>query len=120
MINAQVYSQKRIHVYINDRSLHLINGSETLRTFPIAVGKPQTPTPTGAYQIINKIVNPGGVLGTRWLGLDIPNGPYGIHGTFRPDSIGRSVSNGCIRLYNHNVEELFGLVRVGTTVIIMA
>ncbi len=118
MENTRVYSQKKIQIFISDRRLHLVNGSKIIKTFPIAVGKPQTPTPTGTYQIINKIVNPGGILGTRWMGLDIPNGPYGIHGTFRPDSIGRAVSNGCIRMYNNNVEELFRLVRVGTTVTI--
>lgn len=118
MTNSPVYSQKVIRIYINDRKLYLEDGQRTGRVYPIAVGKPSTPTPLGACHIITKIVNPGGVLGTRWLGLDIPNGPYGIHGTFQPDSIGKAVSNGCIRLYNNNVEELFSLVRIGTTVII--
>lgn len=118
MASAPVYSQKKIRIYLIDRQLHLVYGSRVLKIFPIAVGKPQTPTPTGTYHIINKIVNPGGVLGTRWMGLNIPNGPYGIHGTFQPDSIGRAASNGCIRMYNSNVEELFKLVRVGTTVVI--
>lgn len=118
MDNIPVYSQKRIQIYVSDRSLHLIDGSGIVKTFPIAVGKPQTPTPTGTYHVINKIVNPGGVLGTRWMGLDIPNGPYGIHGTFQPDSIGRAISKGCIRMYNNNIEELFRLIRIGTTVVI--
>lgn len=118
MESGPVYSQKKIQIYVNDRRLYLIIGSETAKIFQIAVGKPQTPTPSGTYHIINKIVNPGGVLGTRWMGLDIPNGPYGIHGTFKPDSIGKAISNGCIRLHNHDVEQLFTQIRVGTTVVI--
>lgn len=118
MTDSPEYSQKNIRIYVNERKLHLEDGQRTTRIYPIAVGKPATPTPLGVYNILTKIVNPGGVLGTRWLGLNIPNGPYGIHGTFKPDSIGKAISNGCIRLYNHDVEELFSLVRIGTTVII--
>lgn len=113
-----VYSQKKIQVYVYDRRLYFLTGQRTAKIYPIAVGKPETPTPTGIYHIITKVVNPGGVLGTRWMGLDIPNGPYGIHGTFQPDSIGKAISNGCIRMYNEDIEELFSQVRVGTTVAI--
>lgn len=113
-----IFSQIQIQIFTNERRLHFVKGQRETKAFPIAVGKPATPTPTGTYHIINKVVNPGGGLGTRWLGLDIPNGPYGIHGTFRPDSIGKAVSNGCIRMYNHDVENLFNQVHIGTTVII--
>jgi lipoprotein-anchoring transpeptidase ErfK/SrfK len=41
---------------------------------------------------------------------------YGIHGTNRPNSIGRNVSHGCIRMRNHEVEELFKMVAVGDQV----
>jgi len=119
MSDDKTYSQKRINIYIQDRKLYFANGQRAISIYPIAVGKPGTPTPIGTYHIINKIVNPGGMLGTRWMGLDIPNGPYGIHGTFQPDSIGKFISNGCIRMYNHDVEELFSQVRIGTTVVIM-
>lgn len=113
-----VYSQKKIQIYTYDRKLYFLAGQRAAKTYPIAVGKPETPTPTGTYHIVNKIVNPGGILGTRWMGLDIPDGPYGIHGTFNPDSIGKAISNGCIRMYNADVEELFGQVQVGITVVI--
>jgi lipoprotein-anchoring transpeptidase ErfK/SrfK len=108
----------KIQIYVNNRRLQFLSSKQNNKIYPIAVGKPGTPTPPGTYQIINKIVNPGGFLGTRWIGLDIPNGPYGIHGTFQPESIGNAVSNGCIRMFNHDAEELFRQVRVGTTVII--
>lgn len=113
-----VYSQKRIYIYTFDRKLFLATSQRTEKIYPVAVGKPQTPTPHGTYQVVNKIINPGGILGSRWLGLSIPNGPYGIHGTSRPESIGKAISNGCIRMFNQDVEELFNSVSIGTTVII--
>lgn len=117
MTDVVAYSQKQIRIYVSDRKLHFVSGQDE-KSYPIAVGKPATPTPPGTYKVINKVVNPGGFLGSRWLGLDIPDGPYGIHGTSYPESIGQAISNGCIRMYNHNVEELFTLVSVGTTVVI--
>ncbi|MBE3585912.1 L,D-transpeptidase family protein [Desulfofundulus thermocisternus] len=102
------------------RRLHHFQGDTLVRTYPVAVGKPETPTPAGDYHVVNKIINPGGVLGTRWMGLDIPGGNYGIHGTNNPGSIGKAVSNGCIRMYNHHIEELFPRVQIGTPVRIVA
>ena len=54
------------------------------------------------------------------MGLSIPHGNYGIHGTNNPSSIGGYVSNGCIRMYNHDVEELFPRVSIGTPVEIIS
>jgi len=99
-----------------NRRLSLMLGDQLVKTYPIAVGKSSTPTPAGEYKVINKVLNPGGVLGTRWMGLNIPGGNYGIHGTNNPPSIGTRASLGCIRMYNQNVEELFPVVPVGTTV----
>ena len=118
MDEDSVYSPKRIMIYTYNRKLHLTTAQRTQKSYPIAVGKPATPTPKGIYQITTKIINPGGMLGSRWMGLDIPDGPYGIHGTSRPESIGKAISNGCIRMYNQDVEELFSLVSIGTTVMI--
>lgn len=53
--------------------------------------------------------SPDNPLGTRWIGFDIPG--YGIHGTTQPETIGYQLSDGCIRMYNEDVEELFMLVR---------
>jgi len=109
---------KRILIHLNTRTLSFYSGQNLLSIYPVAIGKPSTPTPTGSYQVVNKVINPGGVLGTRWMGLSIPTekGSYGIHGTNNPASIGKAISNGCIRMYNHHVEELFSQVRIGTTV----
>ncbi len=100
----------------SSRTLTLFNGNNPLRQYPIAIGKPATPTPAGNYAIASKITNPGGVLGTRWMGLNYD--AYGIHGTNRPWLIGQMVSNGCIRMHNHHAEELFLLVYLGCPVYI--
>jgi LysM repeat protein len=110
------------HLLINlsTRQLSYIEGNKTIRSYPVGVGKSSTPTPTGSFSVIVKILNPGGVLGTRWMGLSAPGGNYGIHGTNNPPSIGGYVSNGCIRMYNHDVEELFPRVSIGTPVEIIS
>ncbi|SMB86740.1 LysM domain-containing protein [Desulfonispora thiosulfatigenes DSM 11270] len=108
---------RNIHLEINlqSRLLFFFQGETLINTYKIATGKKSTPTPIGNFKIINKkIINHPSVFGTRWLGLDIPG--YGIHGTNNPNSIGRSVSNGCIRMYNQNVEELFSAIHIGTMV----
>ncbi|MDI3548677.1 MAG: hypothetical protein PWR10_2329 [Halanaerobiales bacterium] len=106
------------HIYIelSSRRLILKTNKEIFNTYPVAIGKPSTPTPTGDFQILNKIKNPGGVLGTRWMQFTWRN--HGIHGTNKPWLIGQAVSNGCVRMYNHDVEEVFDRVSVGTPVTI--
>ncbi|MEC0205090.1 L,D-transpeptidase [Paenibacillus lautus] len=108
--------QYRIIVDISDFQLHLLDGDIVVRTFPVAIGKMATQTPPGNYTIVNKQPNPGGPFGAYWLGLSKPH--YGIHGTNDPSSIGRSVSHGCIRMYNEDVMELASLVPIHTRVTI--
>lgn len=57
---------------------------------------------------------PNNPVGTAWIGLDRPG--YGIHGTPRPEEVGRTESHGCFRLANWNAEALADLVTVGTPV----
>ncbi|GFP74550.1 L,D-transpeptidase [Clostridium fungisolvens] len=97
-------------------TLTLFKSGNFFKSYTVAVGKSSTPTPKGTFKIINKAINPGGPFGVRWLGLDAPNGDYGIHGTNNPASIGKNVSNGCIRMYNKDVLELSSLVPLGTVV----
>ena len=98
------------------RTLTLNRDGKAYKTYTVAIGKPATPTPKGNFKIINKAINPGGPFGVRWLGLSAPNGDYGIHGTNNPASIGKAVSNGCVRMQNKDVLELANLVPVGTSV----
>ncbi|MCK4257353.1 MAG: L,D-transpeptidase [Halanaerobiales bacterium] len=104
---------RSIVVFIFKRRLFLYDSGKVIKNYPVAVGKPSTPTPIGMYSIRHKLKNPGGLFGTRWMSFK-PH--YGIHGTNRPDQVGQAVSHGCIRMYNHDVEELYELVDVGTPV----
>lgn len=119
MKEVKIFSNTGIQIDLTVKRLYYNSLQAEKKNYPVAVGKPSTPTPTGVYKIITKIVKPGGILGTRWMGLDIPDGPYGIHGTNNPASIGKEISNGCIRMYNQDVEELFNMVKIGTVVTIV-
>ncbi|MBQ8003092.1 MAG: LysM peptidoglycan-binding domain-containing protein [Clostridia bacterium] len=104
-------------INISAKTLSVYREGNIIKEYPIATGKPATPTPQGVFTIINKQLNPGGPYGTRWLGLSIRG--YGIHGTNAPESIGTAASNGCIRMFNSDIEELFDITNTGTVVRIL-
>lgn len=99
--------------------LTLLVGGEPLKTYPVALGKFETPTPLGSYRVVRKAMNWGSGFGSRWLELDVPWGLYGIHGTNKPWSIGSYASHGCIRMHNSDIEELYPLVPLNTRVYIV-
>jgi len=105
-----------ISVNTGARTLTVLKNGSVFKTYPVAIGKPSTPTPKGTFKIKNKAVNPGGPFGARWMGITAPGGSYGIHGTNNPSSIGKAVSDGCIRMYNKDILEIFPLIPVGATV----
>lgn len=105
-----------ITVNTSTKKLTLYKNGKVFKTYPVAIGKPSSPTPKGTFKIVERAVNPGGPFGVRWLGLSAPGGDYGIHGTNNPSSIGKAVSNGCVRMYNKDVLEISNLVPIGTTV----
>ncbi len=105
-----------IEIDLENKILTLKQFTEIIETYPVAVGKPSTPTPVGNWKIIQKTLNPGGPFGTRWMRISIRWGGYGIHGTDAPESIGTDASNGCIRMFNEDVEELYDIVPLGTPV----
>lgn len=98
--------------------LTLYRDGQVEARWPVAVGRPLSMTPVGEWRIVDKGYA-GGVFGSRWMGLDIPFGSYGIHGTDRPWSIGTQASAGCIRMFNADVEALFDRVSEGTPVTIV-
>lgn len=106
----------RIIIDLSDRKLYLLDRDRVVRSYPVGVGKMVTQTPSGEFTIVNKAPNPGGPFGAVWMGLSKPH--YGIHGTNDPSSIGKMVSHGCIRMYNHDVLELSRMVPIGTRVTI--
>jgi lipoprotein-anchoring transpeptidase ErfK/SrfK len=124
---GELRPQRRIVVSIPDRKLALVEDGRVLKTYDTAVGAMNSPTPSGEFTITmrlphptwwgpKKVVPPGrsNPLGTRWIGISKKG--YGIHGTNSPDSIGRAASQGCIRLRNEDVEELFEMISVGDVV----
>ncbi len=106
-----------LNVSLGAKTLSAMRNGKFFKVYPIAVGKPATPTPTGTFKIINKQVNPGEVYGTRWMGLSKKG--FGIHGTNDPGSIGKAASHGCIRMNNKDIEELFAYTNVYSTVNIL-
>jgi len=105
-----------IVIKVSQRILELHSDGQLYKKYRIAVGKSQTPTPIGEWNIVWKDYDWGTGFGTRWMGLNIPWGIYGIHGTNKPWSIGQFASHGCIRMRNKDVEELFEWIPVGTYV----
>lgn len=106
-----------IIVNVGAKRLTVYKSGNIFREYIVATGKPETPTPTGIFEVLNKEIDPGGPYGTRWLGLSAKG--YGIHGTNNPASIGTAASNGCIRMYNEDIEALFDITVVGTPVRIL-
>ncbi|MBI3332541.1 MAG: L,D-transpeptidase family protein [Candidatus Omnitrophica bacterium] len=114
----------------SQNTLTLKNGEEVLKVYRCSTGKGGI-TPPGRFKITSRIMDPPwytpngviphgdprNVLGSRWLGFDLPG--YGIHGTTEPESIGKSVTKGCVRLVNADAEELFALLPEGTSVTIV-
>jgi lipoprotein-anchoring transpeptidase ErfK/SrfK len=77
------------------------------------------PESAEARELNRKLVLPPGPnnpVGVAWIGLDKPG--YGIHGTPRPEEVGRTESHGCFRLANWNAEFLVKLVWVGMPVFV--
>jgi lipoprotein-anchoring transpeptidase ErfK/SrfK len=110
--------------------LLLKNNEEIIKTYSVATGENNC-TPVGTFKIVNKLSNPTwfkagavvppqsaeNVLGTRWMGFDLAG--YGIHGTTEPKELGKQVTQGCVRLSNADVEELYSIIPVGTEVTII-
>lgn len=118
------------HAVVHKRSfvLDVFLNQVLVKHFKVGLGADGS-TPTGEWRVGTKLVNPtyypprGGQviaaddpknpLGERWIGLIGVSGEalgqdrYGIHGTIEPDSIGRSVSLGCVRMYNEDVAQLY-------------
>ena len=100
-------------------TLTLLVDGKPWRVYPVAAGRWETVTPVGEWRISEKGYDMGGPFGSRWMGLDVPWGGYGIHGTNMPWTIGGHYSVGCIRMFNEDVVEIFDLVPTGTLVTVV-
>lgn len=110
-----------ILIEVDRKILYLIDmdTNEIIKKYVVATGKPDSPTPLGTFKIVEKAAWGGG-FGSRWMGLNVPWGKYGIHGTNKPGSIGYNASAGCIRMRNQDVEELYSMVKHETIVTLVS
>jgi len=101
------------------RKLTVLSDGEPFKQYPVAVGRYQTPSPVGNFKVLRRSLHDGADFGTRWMGLNVAWGSYGIHGTNRPGSIGSYASHGCVRMNNRDVEEIYPWVKPGTRVVLL-
>jgi lipoprotein-anchoring transpeptidase ErfK/SrfK len=136
---AAITGTREILLELGKRQISLLENGKPIRSWPVAIGDPGTPTPTGRFTVENKVVNPQyqstksgkinptlgaqGPLGDRWIGFKKSGlNQYGIHGT--PSAWAwtvtsrAAVSNGCVRMLTPHVRELFEKVEVGTPVVV--
>ena len=111
-------------------TLILLHKGRFFKYYMVGIGK-ENRTPEGKFKIYGKVEDPiwyqkGGVriqpgdprnvLGSHWMelkpieGTQIIGDGYGIHGTTEPDSIGTPASQGCIRMKNEQIEELYNII----------
>ena len=114
----------------SQNTLTLKEVDNVIRIYNVSTGKDNC-TPVGYFTIDNKLKNPvhykkgkivpaespDNVLGSRWMGLSVPT--YGIHGTIDEATLGQQITEGCVRMRNEEVEELYIIVPVGTKVTIV-
>jgi len=139
VVPLQGFAPGTIVVKTSERKLYFVLDGRNALRFPVGVGKAGQEW-TGKARISGKYVRPawappddirrenphlpkvipGGApnnpMGQFALTLD--DGTYAIHGTNRPQTVGRFVSHGCIRMYNADIRALFSMVGVGTPVIV--
>ncbi|MBM4152579.1 MAG: LysM peptidoglycan-binding domain-containing protein [Kiritimatiellaceae bacterium] len=120
----------------SSRTVDLTMGGKLMKRYVVGLGV-HGKTPVGNFVTVVHQTNPdwtqpgGGIipfgdprniLGTRWMSIQDATRPdikgFGIHGTPLRDSIGAETSNGCVRMLNEEVEELYLLIPRGTEVII--
>jgi lipoprotein-anchoring transpeptidase ErfK/SrfK len=116
----------QLHADLSARRLVIVQNGQVIREFPVAIGLPSHPTPTGQFTIRRMIWNPGWVppknrawaKGKQAREPGDPRSPmqavkiffrephYYIHGTNDPKSIGGAASRGCLRMTPEDAAEL--------------
>jgi lipoprotein-anchoring transpeptidase ErfK/SrfK len=121
----------RIVVDLSDKRVTLYKNGKRVLSSMAAIGAPVTPTPTGHFYVNQRLIpaDKGGPFGPGAVGVSAfsdvltgwtQGGPIAIHGTNAPWSIGKAVSNGCIRIPNAVLTKLFDQALNGTPVLIRA
>jgi lipoprotein-anchoring transpeptidase ErfK/SrfK len=112
------------------RLLTLRRGRRVLRRVTVAVGRPDTPTPTGRFAVTDRLRSqrPDSPYGCCAIALSghqtklLPGWPGGdrlaVHGTPQPETIGKAVSLGCMRASRRDMRVLMRRVPLGAPVFI--
>jgi L,D-transpeptidase ErfK/SrfK len=124
--------ETRLVIRLRERRVYVYRDDQLYTSYPVAIGRAGWETPTGEYEIISMVQNPGwqnpftgdivqpgpnNPLGERWLGFWTDGQNYiGFHGTPNEQSVGRAASHGCVRMYNRDIREMFEMVSMGTPV----
>jgi lipoprotein-anchoring transpeptidase ErfK/SrfK len=119
----------RVVIDLSDHRLTLYRAGRAVLRAPAAIGARATPTPTGRYYVNQRLIpeDTTGPFGPGAIGISAfsdvltgwaQGGPIAIHGTNQPSLIGRSISNGCIRVQNDVLDRLWRSVLPGTPVLI--
>ncbi len=121
----------RIDVDLSARRVTLFVRGKKALSATAAIGTRATPTPTGRYYVNQRLVpaDTSGPFGPGALGISAfsevltgwaQGGPIAIHGTNRPQLLGQAVSNGCIRIHNDKLVQIFRRAFAGTPVTVRA
>ena len=119
----------RLVVDLSEKRVTLYRGGKRVLSRKAAIGAPATPTPTGRFYVNQRLIptDPNGPFGPGAVGISAfsnvltgwtQGGPIAIHGTDAPWSIGKAVSNGCIRIPNETLRRVFAQALNGTPVLI--
>jgi lipoprotein-anchoring transpeptidase ErfK/SrfK len=119
----------RIVVDLSEKRVTLYKDGRKVLSSTAAIGAPATPTPTGSFYVNQRLIptDKTGPFGPGAVGISAfsnvltgwtQGGPIAIHGTNAPWSIGKTVSNGCIRLPNRVLRRVFAEAFSGTPVLI--
>ena len=119
----------RIVVDLSEKRVTLFRDGKRVLSASAAIGAAATPTPTGSFYVNQRLIptDPSGPFGPGAVGISAfsnvltrwtQGGPIAIHGTNAPWSIGKAVSNGCIRLPNATLKRVFSQALNGTPVLI--
>jgi lipoprotein-anchoring transpeptidase ErfK/SrfK len=120
------YQFVRTHLVIDRTRLRAVLYSNHKAVFraPIAIGRPDAPTPAGSFYVVDRLDGFGDpfygpvAFGTSARSATLTDWPgggvIGIHGTNRPDLIPGRVSHGCIRMRNPDILRLRRLLPIGT------
>ena len=109
--------QMLVWIELDQKRLTVYENGGAAAVYPIASGTADTPSPVGVFRVTSRFATELSGFGTRFLGLNVPWGTYGIHGTNKPESIGRNASHGCVRLRVKDAEALYALLPFGVRVV---